>query len=251
MNNDPQKLLDQLISSGNGNEVIIASSNTISNLEQRGVPFTYSKEKTIEEDVKELFLEKEKSALEIAKRLPTAPINAGPEIKSLYDEIRTSIILGLNGAAITLSSILVEYILRYAILDLISSHKYSPELWDEYENKKFEQLIDQAKRLKLIDKRESKQVKSFKNDIRNPYAHYNLKAITKGGSWEKVKILSLETGEIEEKTIKSEENVVIQHMLKPRVDAFLVFSVFQFADQFTKVTLERLKELQSKVDNPK
>jgi hypothetical protein len=37
-----------------------------------------------------------------------------PSIQSLYNEIKEAIIFGLNGAAITLSGVLVEHALKYA-----------------------------------------------------------------------------------------------------------------------------------------
>lgn len=78
-------------------------------LRKKGIEISDPPELPLEESVDLLFSEASKlRALEGAKSLPVPPKITAPSIQSLYDEIRTAITLGLKGAAITLSGVLVS-----------------------------------------------------------------------------------------------------------------------------------------------
>ena len=68
-----------------------------------------------EEFVEKLFSDEQKEkALQRARQLPELPDIPLPSVVGIYREIIRGITLGTNGAAITLSSVLVEYVLKFA-----------------------------------------------------------------------------------------------------------------------------------------
>src|SRR5829696_7642103 len=93
----------------------ILSPTTEERLGKRGIHIPKLPKLTLEQSIEIIFSETRKQkALAIAKTLPQPPDVSAPSIQSLYNEIREAIILGLNGAAITLCGILVEHVLKYA-----------------------------------------------------------------------------------------------------------------------------------------
>ena len=93
-------------------DTIIAAPGTIEKLKEQGLPFEEIPAQTIDE----LFAERKKTALGVVHNLPRLPDQKilSPAIKSLYQEIRECIFFGLNGAAITLTGNLIEFVLKHA-----------------------------------------------------------------------------------------------------------------------------------------
>jgi len=237
MDDDLKKKLGNLAS---GADVIILNPEDIEKLKKQGLPFRTVPSKTINE----LFEERLKSAIEVTKHLPELPTNLPPAIKSLYQEIRECIIFGLNGAAITLSGNLIEFTLKHAtyIKEVGDYQKYDSSKWDEFEKIEFGDAINRAKRAGLVTSKLAKQLQSFREDIRNPYNHYNIKKITKDVIAGKVKKVNLATGEIEKMDIPAKDSPAIQAQAKPWVDQHRVLGVFQFTDTVVKYLLKKLDE---------
>ena len=87
-----------------------------------------------------------------------------------------------------------------------------------------------------------KRLQEFREDIRDPYSHYNIRKITRNVIAGRVKVFNLETGKYEEKDILAEQNPTIQAVAKPLIDKRNVLYVFHFADEVVKYVLKRLKE---------
>src|SRR5207249_2741849 len=86
-----------------------------------------------EEVVEKFFSDDQKSkALERARKIPEPPDIPLPSVVGIYREIIKEIILGTNGAAITQSSILVEYILKFATykIEMGGFQKHDMSKWD-------------------------------------------------------------------------------------------------------------------------
>jgi hypothetical protein len=160
-------------------------------------------------------------------------------VLSLYQEIATCIIFGLYGAAITLSGILVEFVLKLCtyIREVGGYEHYDPEQWDAFEKMTFAPAVQRAAQAGLIDTAQLATLNAFKDTVRNPYNHYNIRKITASAVWEKVRVVNTETGGVEEKTIAAKDNPVIQAQVKPFIDQSQVFEIFKFADQVTRVLL--------------
>ncbi len=84
------------------------------------------------------------------------------------------------------------------------------------------------------------RLRSFKDKVRNPYSHYNIKKITKDMMAWKVKIGKVDTGQIEEKNIAAVHSPVIQTQAKPFVDAHNVLEVFSLANEVVRHLLKRI-----------
>lgn len=218
---------------------IVANPSDIERLLREGIHVEQPPRRTLEESIDLLFSTRKQSALERAKELPTLPLKVPPSIASLYEEISTCIIFGLHGAAITLSGILVEFALKFAtyIREAGGYSNYNPEHWDEFEQITFEPAVKRACAAGLITSKQAEDLRRFKKVIRNPYNHYNIRKIMANVVWDKVRILNLNTGTFEEKSIPVKDDPVLQAQAKPRVDSMQVFTVFRFTDAVVKALL--------------
>ncbi len=222
-----------------GSDRIVANPSDIEQLLREGIHLEQPPRRTLEESVDLLFSSRKQSALERARELPAPPPKAPPSIASLYEEISTCIVFGLHGAAITLSGVLVEFALKFAtyIREAGGYLHYNPEHWDEFEQITFDPAIKRASTAGLITPEQAEELRRFKNVIRNPYNHYNIRKITSHAVWNKVKIVNLNTGTFEEKSIPVKDDPVLQAQAKPVVDSMQVFTVFRFADAVVKALL--------------
>ena len=170
------------------------------------------------------------------------PQGLPPAIKSLYQEIRECIFFGLNGAAITMSAILIEFVLKHTtfIKEAGSYEKANPQDWDEFENMELSPAINRAAKAGLLDTKMEKRLHSFRETIRNPYSHFNIKKITYGIVAEKVKRVDTTTGEITEVDMAAKDNPIIQAQVKPWMDEHYVLLVFAFADEVVKYLLDQI-----------
>ena len=173
-------------------------------------------------------------------------------MESLYKEIRECILFGLNGAAITLAGNLLEFALKHTtyVKEVGGYQSYDAEKWDEFEGIEFGDAIGRAKGAGLVRSQMARQLQSFREDIRNPYSHYNIRKITKDVIAGRVKKLDLATGQIEEVDIPAKDSPMIQAQAKPWVDQQRVLDVFYFADQVVNFLISKLDEyLSSKQEN--
>jgi hypothetical protein len=225
--------LSQLVENS---DIRMLSPVTRERLKAKGIQLAKPPQRTLEESIDLLFSDKRKEiALEVAKKLPVPPDMAAPSIKSLYDEIRLAIILGLNGAAITLSGVLVEHALKYATykVEIGGFANYDPAKTDEFESFTLGPAISRAAKAGLLDQGQIDGLKLFKDKYRNPYNHYNIKKITEGCHGDMTS-LNIETNQAETSHIWAKDNPVVQAQIKPYVDAASVFEVFTFVDSVVK-----------------
>jgi hypothetical protein len=236
---DLERILSRLAESS---DRIVANPADIDRLRGQGIKFEEAPKRTIAESVDILFASKKKHAIDRAKLLPPTP-QMPYAIMSLYEEIVTCIIFGVYGAAITLSGVLVEFVLKFVTYghEAGGYSGYDPKHWDEFEEIPFGAAIGRAKKAGLINPTQVTDLERFKNIIRNPYNHYNIRKITSAVVWGKVQIVNLETGAVEEKTIEAKDDPVIQAQSKPFVDEEQVFRVFGFADAVTRALLVNVK----------
>ena len=235
MSNDTEKIMEEL---AKGSDRIIVNPKTLQELKSKGIPFDIVPSPTIDE----LFEQRREKAKAIAQHLPTLPQGLPPSIQALYQEIRECIFFGLYGAAITMASILIEYVIKHTTF-IKESGGYKdadPQKWDEFENMELSPAINRAKRAGLLDSRMAKRLHSFRETIRNPYNHYNIKKITKNVVAQKVQRLNVSTGKVEEIDIEAENSPIIQAQAKPFMDEHHVLPVFHFADEVVKYLLTKL-----------
>lgn len=214
----------------------ISTPETLEQMIKAGLKLDERKPITDEEYVDQLFAGRQEKAKELIKQLPTPPDIALPPLTSLYAEIRECIFFGLNGAAITLSAILVEFAIKHAIVDRTKGVEvYDKDEWDRIEARELGKVIDEAAKLKLFEPDEIKRLKTFKDEVRNPYLHYNIKKITTGAVMPEVSGYNTKTKKIEKQyNLKAEENPFLWQLAKKHIDEDAVLNYFQFADSVVK-----------------
>ena len=233
---DIEKIMKEL---AKGSDKIIVNPETLEELKRLGVPFGVIPAPTIEE----LFEKRKQNAIDKVKQLPALPQGLPPAIQALYQEIRECIFFGLNGAAITMSSILIEFVLKHTtfIKEAGGYQNTDPQKWDQFENMGLSPAINRAERAGLLDAKMAKKLHSFRETIRNPYSHYNIKKITQNVVAKKMKQVDTDTGEIKELDIEAKDNPMIQTQAKPFMDEHHVMAVFHFADEVVKYLLPKIK----------
>jgi hypothetical protein len=105
-----------------------------------------------------------------------------------------------------------------------------------------ENLKDQGFPIRVVPSKMAKQLDFFREDIRNPYSHYNIGKITQDVIAGKVKKINLSTGEIEEVDMPAKDNPLIQAQVKPWIDRQRVLDVFYFADTVVKFLIGKLDD---------
>ena len=237
MHKDIERIIEDL---AKGSDRIIVNPETLEDLKLQSIPFDTIPSPTIEE----LFDRRKEIALLKAQYLPALPYGLPPQIQALYQEIRECIFFGLNGAAITLSSILIEYVLKYAtfIKESGGYENADPQKWDEFEDMELATAINRAKKRGLLDSKMAKRLHSFRETIRNPYNHFNIKKITINVVAKKVKRLDVKTGEVEEIDIEAKDSPMIQAQAKPVLDEYHVLPAFHFADEIVKYLLPKINK---------
>jgi hypothetical protein len=214
----------------------IATPETIDQMVKNGLKLDKKEPITNEQYVEQLFKGRQDQAKKLVKQLPAPPQIALPPITSLYAEIVECILFGLNGAAITLSAVLVEFAIKHAIVDHTKGVEvYDKKEWDRIEAKELGKVIDEAAKLKLFKPDEVKRLKTFKNQVRNPYLHYNIKKITTGTVMPEASAYDLKTKTIVKKyNLKAEDNPFLWQMAKKHIDEQMVLDIFKFADSVVK-----------------
>ncbi len=236
MSDDIKKIIDGLTT--NDSNRIIINPDTLESLKSKGVPFDTIPSPTIDE----LFNQRLEKAHSVVNSLPSLPEGLPPTIQALYQEIRECIFFGLNGAAITMSSVLIEYVVKHTtfITEAGGYENAQPKNWEEFENIELSPAINRAKKAGILDSKMAKRLHSFRKTIRNIYSHYNIAKITENIVAEKVQRLDLNTGEVKEMTILAKDSPVIQAQAKPFVDEYNVMPVFNFADEVVKYLLPKI-----------
>ncbi len=232
---DINSLLSEL---AEGATHIISNPDTIEKLQTHGFPFDKPEPKTLEQVVDDLFTKRKSGALTNISKFPSAPNIAIPVIGFLYDEIRECILFGLYGAAISLSAVLVEFSLKEAIVKNKHGKTYNQTEWNRIEGIELGPTIAEAKSDGIIDDEMKEALISFKNTVRNPYLHYNIKKITKNVAANKVQKIDVTIGTAEEVNLLAKDNPIVWSFAKKFVDRETVFDVFTFADRVVKYLFE-------------
>jgi len=214
----------------------IASTETIEELVKQGLRFDKQKPITTEEYIEKLFAERKERAKSTISQLPNPPQIALPPINSLYAEIRECILFGLNGAAITLSAVLVEFAIKHAIIDHTKGVEvYDKKEWDRIEGKELGKVINEAEQHGLFKADEIKRLKNFKDMVRNPYLHYNIKKITTGAIMPEAFAYETSSKQVVKKyNLKAEDNPFLWQLAKKHIDEQEVLPIFGFADSVVK-----------------
>lgn len=78
---------------------------------------------------------------------------------------------------------------------------------------------------------------SFKNTVRNPYGHYNIRKIIKDVTAGQTIVLNTYTGEVKKVDLPAVDNPQIWFSAKSFADSQQVIEVFHFVDKWVKKLL--------------
>ncbi len=226
-----------------GPKLAVASQETIEKASSLGHSIVQTPEMSLEESIDKLFDNRKQLALQIAEKLPSCPTEDVP-ILYLYDEIRQCMMFGMNGTAITLCGILVEFILKYAIFSKRQEDNvnFDSEAWKEFEGKMtLRPAIGVAKKEGLLTDEIAGLLHSFATDVRNTYSHFNIQAITKDAYFEDVTELNVVTGQKVVRNISASLTPGFQILAKSEIDEQMVWKVCDFSDRVVCHLLSQLK----------
>lgn len=214
----------------------IGSTSTLKELIAKGLRIDRHTPETNEEYLDRVFGERQTAALKVIEELPEVPNIALPPITSLYNEIRECVLFGLNGAGITLSAVLVEFAIKHAIVDKNSDSKvHDGAEWDRIEKLELGAVIGEAKKLELFEPADIEQLVIFKNTVRNPYLHYNIKKIIGDATMPQAKAYNIKTNKIETfYDLEAKDHPFLWQMSKERMDEASVMNCVRFADSIVR-----------------
>lgn len=199
---DVQKKLDELVKQS---DLFVSSPETIERLKAKGLPIK-SVFTTYSEYLDKLFAEKRKNADDLASKLPHLDEKiANATIQALYEELKECFVLGIPGAGITLSVILLETALKYRLYD--ERLKQDPKSkWDHLEQIDFTKTVNDLVKRGVLSKNEKKELDAFNLNTRNPYIHYNIKKLVEDMRLGELTSVDVETGKVTVlKNIKPED----------------------------------------------
>src|SRR5574341_756933 len=150
---DIDKVMEELAKES---DRIIVNPKTLEEIKSMGVPFEVVPSPSIEG----LFEKRKQHAIQQIRQLPALPKGLPSDIQALYQEIRECIFFGLNGAAITMSSILIEFVLKHTtfITEAGGYQNANTQNWDEFENMDLSTAINRAKRASILDAKMAKRL---------------------------------------------------------------------------------------------
>jgi hypothetical protein len=122
---------------------------------------------------------------------------------------------------------------------------FNQEIWSEYiEKPMLHNAIEKARKEGFIDENVEARLKLFKDDVRNPYAHFNVQKITEHVVFGKTQVRNTKTGETTEEDVPASHSPVFQLIAKRKVDEHQVLKVFIFVDSVVHHVISRLFEME-------
>ncbi len=183
-----------------------------------------------EEALTNLFEYARKNASKIADQLIPCPLAEGTFLY-LYDQIKACALFGLFGSAITNCGMLVEFALKLSIHYVETNGDSQNGInWVEFEEITLGMAIKRAIKCGLLDATDQDKYIGFKNDIRNPYSHFNIHKQTEGVVFPNVKVFNIDTGETEEKDVEANSNLMLQVLAKQEIDKQTFHRIFEISD---------------------
>ncbi len=177
-----------------------------------------------------------------------------PEVDPLRFEICLCLTLGLYQAAITLTNHLLEKYLKIALIYVETNQKITVEnveglfkqSVDNYSNKDLSTTINACCTKGIITKAQKKDLEQFKNRIRNPFSHADMKKTFEGMT------IPAQIGKIDYNSkenilkVEREFNITInnfppfQGIAQAIMAKEISFSYFEYLDNLIRTTLNKI-----------
>jgi excisionase family DNA binding protein len=176
-------------------DYIVANPDTIEKIQQKKLPIQ-SKFISYEEYLDKLFIEKRKKASELIKKLPLLDEKLGSATAmALYNEFRECFVLGVNGAAITLAIVMLDYASKHRLFK--EKTKITPDIgWTSVEGLQLGETVKKLKEVGVITEDEEAQLLKFNSKIRNSYMHYKIQELIKDMVILELPSINIQTGEV-------------------------------------------------------
>ncbi len=227
---EPPNLADVIEKMAKGSDVIVAGPGALDDLKDAGVEFDPPTELPPEETLDRLFKTRRRAASVLIPHLPEIPQHIQPNLGFLWNEIIECAIFGLHGAAVTLLGILVEFALKQATYKAeLGKWAYDAEKWDEFESMTFHPAVLRARKAGIISEHLREELLRFKDEVRNPYSHYNIKKITAQTTAGKVRVIDTRTGESTVRNIPVGDEPALHAHAKKLVDTHQLLRALPFA----------------------
>lgn len=190
-----QQLKEKMDEMIKNTDYIVASPDTIEKLQQKKLPIQ-SNFITYENYLDDLFKEKRKKASELIKKLPLLDEKLGSATAlALYNEFRECFVLGVNGAAITLAIVLLDYASKHKLF--LEKKKTNPNAgWSSVEGLQLGETIKQLREAGVVNEEELAQLLTFNSKIRNSYMHYKIQELIKDMVILEIPSFNIYTGEV-------------------------------------------------------
>jgi hypothetical protein len=217
-----------------GNQLVVANPETIKRGIQKGEPITEIDELPAHVAINRLFEDRRQKAQAIASQLLPCPVEDAP-VLHLYDQIRQCILFGLNGTALVLCGMLVEYALKASLYhkEIGSETPFDTTAWEKYEKITLGPAIDRAKKEGIIDDAKAKSLQGFRG-FRNRYSHFNIQRVTRDFVFTNVEERNIETGETQFIELPASQTPTLQVIAKEVLDEAVVLRVFRFCDDIVR-----------------
>ena len=225
-----------------GDTFVVMSPEAIKRAVEKGMATATVKPDISPEDaINNLFEVRRNRAKENASKILPYP-DCDEEILHLYDQIGLCILFDMHGAAIMFCGILVEYALKRAtfISETRDNVEFDLEKWKKFEKIRLKKATDRAKKSGLIDQEQAKNIERFADEVRNPYAHFNLQKITEEMVYSNAVEMNIETGQTKVVDILASCSPVYMRFAKEGVDKESVDSVFSYCDKVVRYLWSRL-----------
>jgi hypothetical protein len=224
-----EEAINLLEQSVKGNNVAVVNPALVKRLLELGVEFTVKEGETIGD----FFKIAQQHAEDLVSHLPAMPNWLEYQFRRPYYEARCALLVGLYGASITLSAIMLEYMLKwtaFCVEATESPNGVAPDRWQSIEEKvQFGDAIGYAKRWGLIDKPIAKKLHAFRDQIRNVQGHQLIHKATNGVAFPKSTVVdfSKETCDSDQ-SLSAHTNPTLSAIAKEKMDEQNALKIFLF-----------------------
>jgi hypothetical protein len=156
----------------------------------------------------------------------------------LHLEMWLCFLNGLDHAALVISCALVDFAVKNAVYYkayVDAGCKFDPNQWDNVDGLEFGNVIGRAKTQGVVTKEQWQQLEWLREHVRNVYMHGATPEWLKDKAMSGVIVGNLDTGEVEERTVKLRENLSLQREARIRADRNACNEVIPIVDGLVRV----------------
>lgn len=233
---DIKAKLDELVKNSN---YFVASPDTIEQLKSLGLPIK-SVMTSYKEYLDKLFEKRRNEANNLIDKLPLLNDKiANGSVSFLYEEFKECFLLGIPGASIVLSILLLDLSAKFRLFEE-RKNVNSKASWKPIEEMLLREVIIELRNFGVIDDDEEQDLLVFNRNIRNNYLHYNIQKLVKDMILEKLPSFDLKTGETTfMENVKASNYPMLWFSAKKVLDEKSVIIRSSFCVDYTNIFMTR------------